>query len=57
MRGSEPWAGYDELTVAEVQAGLSAGDDRRAEQERSYERAHKNRAGVLRATERGQSNA
>ena len=57
LRGNEPWAGYDELTAAEVQAVLSEGDDGRAEQVRSYERAHKNRAGVLKAAEREHSNA
>jgi hypothetical protein len=51
------WAGYDELTVAEVQAVLSEGDDEQARKTRSYERAHKNRAGVLNATEREHSNA
>lgn len=57
LRGDEPWAGYDELTAAEVQAVLSDGDDERAKQVRSYERAHKNRAGVLKAAEREYSNA
>ena len=57
LRGDEPWAGYDELTAAEVQAVLSEGDDERAKQVRSYERAHKNRAGVLKAAEREFSNA
>ena len=57
LRGNEPWAGYDELTAAEVQAVLSEGDDERAKQTRSYERAHKNRAGVLKAAEREHSNA
>jgi ferritin-like metal-binding protein YciE len=57
LRGDEPWAGYDELTVAEVQAVLSEGDDDRARQVRSYERAHKNRAGVIEAAEREHSNA
>jgi ferritin-like metal-binding protein YciE len=57
LRGNEPWAGYDELTAAEVQAVLSEGDDDRAKQVRSYERAHKNRAGVLKAAEREFSNA
>ena len=57
LRGDEPWAGYDELTAAEVQAVLSEGDDDRAQQVRAYERAHKNRAGVLKATEREHSNA
>jgi ferritin-like metal-binding protein YciE len=57
LRGDEPWPGYDELTAAEVQSVLSEGDDERAEQVRSYERAHKNRAGVLKAAEREHSNA
>ena len=52
LRGDEPWPGYDELTAAEVQAVLSEGDDERARQVRSYERAHKNRAGVLKTAER-----
>ena len=58
LRGNEPWAGYDELTASEVQAVLSEGDDDRAKQVREYERAHKNRAGVLQAAvERELSNA
>ena len=57
LRGNEPWPGYDELTAAEVQAVLSEGDDVRAREVRSYERAHKNRAGVLNAAEREHSNA
>ncbi|MFL5899750.1 MAG: DUF892 family protein [Solirubrobacterales bacterium] len=52
LRGDEPWAGYDELTAAEVQAVLSEGDDERAQQVRTYERSHKSRAGVLKAAER-----
>jgi ferritin-like metal-binding protein YciE len=57
LRGDEPWSGYDELTAVEVQAVLAEGDDERAKQVRSYERAHKNRAGVIRAAEREHSNA
>ena len=57
LRGNEPWPGYDELTAAEVQAVLSEGDDDRAREVRAYERSHKNRAGVLNATEREHSNA
>ena len=57
LRGDEPWAGYDELTVAEVQAVLSEGDDERAKQVRTYERAHKARAGVLKSAERESVNA
>jgi ferritin-like metal-binding protein YciE len=52
LRGNEPWPGYDELTAAEVQAVLGEGDEDRAKQVRTYERAHKNRAGVLQAAER-----
>jgi ferritin-like metal-binding protein YciE len=57
LRGDEPWPGYDELTAAEVQAVLSERDDERASEVRSYERAHKKRAGVLKAAEREYSNA
>ena len=57
LRTSEPWPGYDELTVSEVQAVLSEGDDDRAKQVRTYERNHKNRAGVLQAAERELANA
>ncbi len=57
LRGNEPWPGYDELTAADVLAALSAGDADRSEGVRSYERSHKNRAGVLNATEREHSNA
>jgi ferritin-like metal-binding protein YciE len=57
LRGNEPWPGYDELTASEVQAVLSEGGDDRAHAVRSYERTHKNRAGVIKATEREHSNA
>jgi ferritin-like metal-binding protein YciE len=52
LRGDEPWPGYDELTAAEVKAVLGEADDDRAQQVRSYEGSHKNRAGVLKAAER-----
>jgi hypothetical protein len=57
LRSDEPWAGYDELTAAEVIAVLSEGDDDRANDVRSYERAHKDRGGVLKAAERELTNA
>ena len=57
LQASEPWPGYDELAVEEVRAALSEGDDTRIKAVRSYERKHKNRAGVLQATERELSNA
>jgi len=57
LRADEPWAGYDELSASDVQAVLAEGDDDRAQQVRSYERAHKNRAGVLKAADRELTNA
>ena len=52
LRGDEPWPGYDELGVQEIRIALSDADDDRVERTRAYERDHKNRAGVLNATER-----
>jgi ferritin-like metal-binding protein YciE len=57
LRGDEPWPGYDELTATEIQTALSEADDDRAKAVRSYERAHKARAGVLKAAERELTNA
>jgi hypothetical protein len=57
LRTSEPWPGYDEMTVEELQSALSGADERRARAAREYERAHKNRAGVIEATERELSRA
>ncbi|MGI8904355.1 MAG: DUF892 family protein [Solirubrobacteraceae bacterium] len=57
LRGEEPWPGYDELTVTDVQDVLAKGDDDIAKTVRSYERSHKNRAGVLGAAEREVANA
>jgi len=57
LQGDEPWAGYDELTVEEVRAVLSEGDEQRVKDVRAYERKHKARAGVIQATERELSNA
>ena len=51
LRGEEPWPGYDGLTVDEIRDAVGD-DDERASAVRSYERAHKNRAGVLTAVER-----
>jgi ferritin-like metal-binding protein YciE len=57
LQGNEPWPGYDELTVSEIVAVVGEGDEARIKQVRTYERAHKNRAGVLEAAERETSNA
>ncbi len=57
LRGEEPWPGYDELNVSEVNAVLGEGDDDRAKRVRDYERSHKNRAAVIHSTERETVNA
>jgi len=57
LRGQEPWPGYDELTVAEIEAVLDEGDEQRAKDVLEYERAHKNRAGVITSSERETANA
>jgi hypothetical protein len=51
LREPEPVAGYDELTVPEVQEQLTAGDQARAASVRDYERSHKKRDGVLHAAQ------
>jgi ferritin-like metal-binding protein YciE len=57
LRAAEPFAGYDELNVDELQKRLSDADERRARAVREYERAHKNRSSVIEATERQLQNA
>lgn len=57
LRRAEPWPGYDELTVAEVEAVIGEGDEQRTKDVVAYERAHKNRAGVLRSAERETASA
>ncbi len=52
LRTQEPWPGYDELTVAEIEAVLGEGDEQRTKDVAAYERAHKNRAGVLASAQR-----
>lgn len=57
LRGAEPWVGYDELTVSDVQVVLANADDDLVSEVRSYERSHKDRADVLRATDRETANS
>ena len=57
LRSQEPWPGYDELTVAEIEAVIGEGDEQRTKDVAAYERAHKNRAGVLRNIQRETANA
>jgi len=52
LRGDEPWVSYDELSVAEIAKAVRAADNDTVRTVVSYERAHKNRAGVLNAAER-----
>jgi ferritin-like metal-binding protein YciE len=52
LRGEEPWPGYDELNVQEIRAALDDDDEDRVARVRTYERGHKDRGGVLSATER-----
>ena len=55
--GYEDIAALMGLSVDEVRAVLSEGDDRRVKDVRAYERKHKARAGVIQATERELSKA
>ena len=57
LQADEPWPGYDELAVDEIRAVLAEGDETRIKAVRSYERKHKNRAGVLQVTERQLANS
>jgi ferritin-like metal-binding protein YciE len=52
LRDDEPWPGYDDSGVEEIRAVLDEGDAERIRRVRSYERSHKNRAGVIEASER-----
>lgn len=52
LRGDEPWAGYDELGVEEIRGVLNNANEKRIQSVRDYERSHKNRSGVIDATER-----
>lgn len=47
LRGSEPWAGYDEQTVVEVRDVLQRVDAAKAREVHAYESSHKDRQGVL----------
>jgi hypothetical protein len=49
--GHEPWPGYDELDVDGVRFGLDGANRDRFAMVLAYERAHKNRAGVVLAAQ------
>ncbi len=52
LTGNEPWSGYDELSAEAVAKVVNDGDQEHAAKARSYERDHKNRAGVIEAADR-----
>ena len=57
LRGSEPWPGYDELSVEEIRAALGDRHSDKHRAVRDYERRHKDRAGVIEAAERAPASA
>ncbi len=57
LQGEEPWPGYDDQTVAEINKALTNGSPEIAARVRDYERSHKNRSSVLKNTERELQNA
>jgi hypothetical protein len=52
LTGEEPWSGYDEQGVDAIKTVLAKADDNVAVKVRSYEREHKNRAGIIDAADR-----
>ena len=50
LTADEPWSGYDEQRVREITARLAGRDATTTSKVRTYEIAHKDRAGVLDAT-------
>lgn len=52
LAGEEPWSGYDEQDVDEVAKALGQADADTAREVRTYERDHKDRAGVIEAADR-----
>ena len=57
LEGDEPWPGYDDQTVAEINKVLSDSTTSIVENVRDYERAHKNRQSILKNTEKELQNA
>jgi ferritin-like metal-binding protein YciE len=52
LRGDEPWPGYDDANADEIVSRLRDAEDDVARTVREYERSHKSRASVLKASER-----
>ncbi len=51
LLGQQPWAGYDEQDVDAVASRLNTVDSDTAREVKRYERDHKDRAGVIQATD------
>ena len=52
LRAPEPWAGYDDQSVAEIKQVLTGHEADLLAEVRDYERGHKGRASVVQAAER-----
>ena len=57
LQERQPWPGYDEQTVDEITTALSDASQDVVTRVRDYERSHKERSSVLKATEKELSNA
>jgi hypothetical protein len=53
----QPWSGYDDQSVEQIRSALSGADENRLKAVREYERRHKERSGVIEATERQTASA
>ena len=51
LTGEEPWSGYDETGVEGITQALTDTDTETASKVRTYEREHKDRAGVIEAAD------
>lgn len=52
LTGDEPWSGYDESSVDAVTKALREADAAAGRETRTYERAHKDRSGVIEAADK-----
>jgi hypothetical protein len=57
LKADQPWTGYDSQNVDGIRRALGNADDATARAALDYERAHKQRAGVLAAAARETANA
>ena len=57
LTGDEPWSGYDEQSVDEINTALREADKDTAQTVRAYERDRKARSGVLQVAEQRIENA